>query len=529
MVLKSEKITALYCRLSVDDRADGESNSITTQKNILAKYAKEHGFTNTQYFVDDGVSGTLFSRPGLNAMLDEVNAGNVAVVIIKDQSRIGRDVLEVGLLKRQFEENHVRFIAAADGFDTANGFDIMSIFRDVINEYYVAEASKKIRAAKRSNALQGKVITKPPYGYKITDDKSVWVIDEYAAEIVRELFKRKIAGDTFSAIVLDLSDRGVLSPNSYYRTQHGKPPSVKYWTAATINNIIDNPAYIGTYTASKHTTAFYKNHKRIERPEDEWVVIENHHPAIVEVEIFETVKRLRSARRRITVRKDNGALSGLMFCADCNCKLTLSHCKKDYYVCSKYRLKEPWNTRSCTRHSIPRDDIERVAMAKICETVELAIHDRYKFIECVNKNTNHDTEKAIKSKTTELGKVQRRVVELDAIISKIYEDRVAGIIDEPRFIKMLGGYEYEQSSLTTAVETLQAEIEDLRSKTANVESFIRLAEQHSEITELTDEVARSFIERIVVHEAEREIPGNVHSKKTQEIHVFLTYIGEFIK
>ena len=325
MALQSEKITALYCRLSVDDRADGESNSITTQKNILAKYANDHGFTNTRFFVDDGISGTLFSRPGLNAMLDEVNAGNVAVVIIKDQSRIGRDVLEVGLLKRQFEENHVRFIAAADGFDTNNGFDIMSIFRDVINEYYVAEASKKIRAAKKASALQGKVIAKLPYGYKLTKDKSVWEVDDFAATVIRELFNRIIDGDTFSSIVRDLSERDILSPNSYSRAQQGKPPSVQHWTAATIDHILNNPVYIGTYIAGKNTTASYKNKKRIITPEEDWIVFENHHPAIVDIEIFETVKRLRSARRRITVRKDTGALSGLIFCADCNSKQTLSH------------------------------------------------------------------------------------------------------------------------------------------------------------------------------------------------------------
>ncbi len=199
----SEKMTALYCRLSRDDLSEGESNSIQTQKTILARYAKENGFPNPYYFVDDGVSGTVFSRPGLDSLLAEVRAGNISTVIIKDQSRIGRDVLEVGLLKRTFEENDVRFIAAADNLDTANGFDIMSIFRDVFNEWYVADASKKARASKRNSALQGKVLNRPPFGYKVTEDKAVWIIDEAAGAVVKEIFTRFIAGDTLTKISRD--------------------------------------------------------------------------------------------------------------------------------------------------------------------------------------------------------------------------------------------------------------------------------------------------------------------------------------
>ena len=225
MATQNEKITALYCRLSVDDKADGESNSIKNQKETLAKYAEDHGFGNTRFFVDDGVSGTLFSRPGLNAMLEEVNADNVAVVIIKDQSRIGRDVLEVGLLKRNFEEHNVRFIAAQDNLDTANGFDIMSIFRDVFNEFYVADCSRKQRAAQRSNALKGRSCGKMPYGYiENKDDRSIWIIDEEKAEVVREMFRLFVSGTGIAEICRIFSARGIPTPQPQ-RDKRSEPPT----------------------------------------------------------------------------------------------------------------------------------------------------------------------------------------------------------------------------------------------------------------------------------------------------------------
>jgi DNA invertase Pin-like site-specific DNA recombinase len=496
---------------------------------MLAKYAADHGFTNIRFYVDDGVSGTLFSRPGLNAMLEDVTNNRVAIVIFKDQSRIGRDVVEVGLLKRTFDEHNVRFIAAADGLDSINGFDIMSTFRDVINEYYVAESSKKVRAAKRTGALQGKALGKTPYGYKVGDDKSEWIIDEYEADVVREIFKKVIAGDSYVSIARGFTERGILPPNVYRRRQKGIVGDYnEEWHLTAISQLVDNPVYMGRYTAGKHTTPSYKNRTRVNLPEDEWIVIENHHPPIVSVEIFETAKRLRNARRRITKNNEKGLLSGLIFCADCNSKLSMVTFKPyATYICSNYRTRGLWRDHSCTRHAVRKSEIEEIALTKIRETVALAIRNKDRFIKRVNKNTNKDTEKAIKVKTAELAKTQKRVAELDNIISRIYEDHVAGKLSAERFDKMLGGYEAKQSKLTALLAALQGEIATLESKAVNVQSFINLAERHGEITELTDTVAREFIERIVVHEAVRENPNFSGSPKTQEIHVFLSYIGEF--
>ena len=249
MAAQGERITALYCRLSVDDRAEGDSNSIINQKEILARYAKEHGFGNTVFFVDDGVSGTLFSRPGLNAMLAEVNADRVAVVITKDQSRIGRDVLEVGLLKRQFEEHSVRFIAAADGLDTAKGFDIMATFRDVFNEFFVADCSRKQRAACKIGAQQGKAGGRLPYGYiEDSSDRSKWLIVEEKAAVVREMFRLYTSGMGVAEICRDFTARGipVPQPESYKRS--------KMWAVSGVCPMLEERAYIGTFTAQKTTT-----------------------------------------------------------------------------------------------------------------------------------------------------------------------------------------------------------------------------------------------------------------------------------
>ena len=538
MAVQSEKITALYCRLSVDEKADGESNSIQNQRTILSRYAEERGFHNPHFFIDDGVTGTVFRRPGLDAMLDEVKAGNVATVIIKDQSRIGRDVLEVGLLKRTFEEYNVRFIAANDNLDTANGFDIMSIFRDVFNEWYVADTSKKIRAVKRSNAIAGKCAGRPPYGYRAKDGKSnqEWEIDEYAAELVREIFKRFIAGESTHIIAKNFDSRKIPSPMVYYRRLKGLPPLNEdtTWFSYTVVHIIENQAYIGNLVSQKTTTPSYKNRKRINRPKEDWVVIENHHPPIIEKEIFDLAQQLRDGRRRKPSKRTGecSPLSGLLWCNDCGSKLSLSHPndpKYSYYICSWYRNSKKHYKAACSRHGVRRDNIEDIALAKIREAWAYALENKEEFIAKVRSRASRESEKAIKTKTTELNKADRRIAELDRIIKRTYEDHIAEKLNYERFAKMLTDFETEQSDLVSRTEALRAEVEELRSKTANAQTFIKLAERHTEITEMTAELARTFIDRIIVHEAVKvDNPKRKgHQMRTQVIHIFLNCIGEF--
>jgi len=534
MLTQTEKFTALYCRLSRDDELQGDSNSIIHQKEMLSKYAKERGFENFRFFVDDGITGTVFNRPGLNAMLEEVKAGNVSTVIVKDQSRIGRDVLEVGLMKRTFEENDVRFIAANDNLDTANGFDIMSIFRDVLNEWYVADTSKKIRAVKRSNALEGKCGNRPPYGYRAVDgDNNIWEIDEDAAERVREIFRRIIAGDGPHIIGKDFDRRGLDTPMIHYRKHKGFSDSKKdtTWFTFTISRIAENPAYIGQLVSQKYTTPSYKNHKHLVRPEGEWVIVENHHEPIIDVETFNTVQRLRANRRRPNVVGECTALSGLLFCADCNSKMSIScnTAKYQYYVCKLYRNSNKHYRNDCTRHGIRREDMEQLALEKIIETVKFARGNKAKFAELIHKATSKDNEKAIKSKTSELAKADRRIAELDRIIQKLYEDNVSGKLSDERFAKMLGDFEEEQKELISGSESLRTEVAEIRSKTADLQSFMNIVERCTDITELTADIARTFIERIVVHEAEYapNPKRKKHQSRSQEVQIFLNFIGEF--
>ena len=505
-----------------------ESNSITNQKAMLVKYAADNGFDNIRLFIDDGVSGTVFSRPALNDLLNEVKAGRVGAIIFKDQSRLGRDVVEVGLLTRTFDEHNVRFIAAADGVDSINGFDIMATFRDVINEYYVAETSKKQRAAKRTSALQGKVMSYPPYGYTIGDDKTVWIVDEYAAGIISTIFNKYIAGETFAEIIRYLDKNNVLMPRFYTQSKKGIYINKTVWSEGTITRILDNSAYIGTYIAGKYTTPSYKNHKAFIRPKDEWVVIENHHSPLIEHAVFETAQRLRKTRRKVTKSGDIGMLGGLIYCADCDFKMTRCINRGyDYFICSHYRKMRGFSA-DCTRHGIRREEIEELVFMKIRETIALTSSEKSEFIMRVNANLNNDVDKMLKIKTEELTKTRNRIAELDIIISRIYEDRVAGLIDEDRFTKMLCGYEDEQSKLTVSVETLLAEIDNAKSKTADVQSFLNQVKQYGEMTELTAELARTFISKIVVHESVRENPKNVRSSpKTHEVYIYLSYNGEF--
>jgi DNA invertase Pin-like site-specific DNA recombinase len=519
------KITALYCRLSVDDRADGESNSITNQKEILAKYASDNGFTNTQFFVDDGVSGTSFNRPGLDAMLTEIQAGNVGVVIIKDQSRIGRDVVEVGLLKRQFEQHNVRFIAATDGLDTAKGFDIMSIIRDVFNEFHVADCSRKTRVAMRNSALQGKSQGKPPYGYRIEDDRRVWFIEEETASIVREIYDRYLSGEPISDICRDLSERGVYTP---LRHRTGKIDSVN-WHVASINQMLIDPVYIGRYTSQKSMKISYKNKKKVIRPEEEWVVIEDHHPAIIDKAVFDAAVRKRSVKQRYTKCGERSVLSGLVFCFDCGSSMSyaLQGEKRDVpnFMCKRYRKADCFNKHPCTRHGIRVATVETIVLAKIQSVVKLCLTDKRAFEERVLNSSTVDTENLLKIKTAELGKIHRKIDEANTVITQLYKDNVSGKISDERFSVMLSELENEQVSLRETAKRLNIEIADLKGKTADIQGFMNITNDIGEVTELTEKIARLFVAKILVHEAVIA-EGTKRKKESQEVEVYLTHIGK---
>ncbi len=488
MNVQDEKISALYCRLSVDDRGDGESNSITNQKAILARYAADHGFGNTQFFIDDGTSGTVFNRPGLNAMVEAVKDDKVAVVIFKDQSRLGRDVLEVGLLKRTFEAHNVRYIAANDGLDSSNGFDIMSIFRDVFNEFYVSDTSKKIRAVKKANSEKGLAVGQSSYGYIVDEkDKSVWCVDEDVSDIIRECFNRVLNGEGPTAIAKDFNARGIHSPTAHRISRKGESTENMdtRWFGSSIQAILKNEAYVGTMIAQRFSTVSYKNHTFVKRPREEWVVIENHHPAIIDKETFETCRQLRANNRRRTTKDgDMGALNGLLYCSDCGSRLRLLRSgKNEYYTCMRYQTASKHFERACTRHGIRRDAIEQITLAKIQETVSEVRSDKEAFACKINMLSNKENERVLKAKKAEAARAERRIEELDRIIKRIYEDNVNGRLSDDRFEKLLVDYEVEQKTLSESLELLRNAVDDMNAKSANLESFFKLVAYFADVPE----------------------------------------------
>ncbi len=539
--IESEKITALYERLSKDDEADGESNSIFHQKEILEAYAKEHGFGNIRHFIDDGISGMLFRRPGLDALLDEVRAGRVATVIIKDQSRIGRDVLEIGLLKRTFEEFNVRLIAAQDNLDTANGFDIMSIFRDVFNEWFVADTSKKIRAVFKAKAQAGKHHNSlAPYGYKPSkDDPFVWDIDEPAAEVVREIYRMCVGGMGTKVIAVALRERGLDRPGVYRRRREGKPlPDYKFphnhWCASNVSDILANREYLGIATLSKVTVKSYKDKSRIYHPAEEWRMFEDAHPAIIDRDTFDTVQRIRDGRRRPTKLGDMGVLNGRLYCEDCGHKL---HIKRRsvgektqyvYYACRQSRSNSD-GIGNCTPHSVRKEIIEQLVLADIQRVVALAKDSESRFVEMVSRQSQKDIEKSVRKAKTEYAKSENRITQLDSIISRIYEDKVSGEISAERFAKMLAQYELEQTELTARLNELRPVIAEAEEQTLNTDRFLRIVKSYTEIDTLTAEVVNEFIEKIVVGETMMVQPRRFShwaDEKRQNIRIVYNYIGD---
>ena len=534
------KITALYERISQDDDFEGDSNSIVHQKEILETYAKKHGFGNIRHFVDDGISGTLFRRPGLDSLLGEVRAGKVATVIIKDQSRIGRDVLEVGLLKRTFDEFNVRLIAANDNLDTANGFDIMSIFRDVFNEWFVADTSKKIRAVMLAKAQSGKHHNSlAPYGYKPSkDDPFVWDIDEPAAEIVREVFQMCIDGMGTSIIANALRERNLDRPEVYARKRDGKPllqyknPN-NHWCASNISKMLSNIEYLGTAVTNRITVKSYKDKTRIYRPMEDWITFEDSHPAIIEQEVFDVVQRIRDGRRRPTKLGDMGVLNGRLYCEDCGGKLHIRRnatgrkAQYTYYVCHRSRSYSE-GSKDCTAHSIRKEIIEQIVLADIQRVLAMARDHEGNFIEAAGRSARKKTEQSVKRAKTEYTKAEKRVQQLDEIINQIYEDKVSGELSTERFTKMLVKYEKEQTELTVRMDFLRPVLEKAEEDVQGINKFLRLVKRFTEITELTAEVVSEFIERIEVGETVMVNPRRFPhwaDEKRQNIRIVYNYIG----
>lgn len=527
-----EKITALYERLSHDDGRSDESVSIENQKRILEDYAKRNGFTNIRHFTDDGVRGTTFKRPGLDAMLDEIRAGNVATVIIKDQSRIGRDVVEVGLLKRTFDEYHVRFIAANDNLDTANGFDIMSIFRDVINEWYVADTSRKIKTVFKSRMEKGlRCSGSVSYGYLASkEDKGEWIIDEEAAAIVRRIFQSVLAGESVANIARALRAEKIPIPSEHWKRIGAPVRAAKYadpyaWTATTIGHILKRPEYMGRKVLGKTVCENYKTKSTRKTTPEEQYTFEGAIPAIIDEETWHTVQKIRETKRRAPKRQNApNRLTGLLYCADCGAKLTHRHNLvqgkwiEDAFICSSYRQL----TRDCTMHHIPTAKIEAAILAVIQRVSWYVRNNEAEFVERVREASGRHQEQAVKEYRQKVSKAQRRYKELDGLVKKLYEGNATGKIPDRHFTRLLAEYDEEQAELEASIAEWQEQLASWNADTLKTDRFIELVSRYTDFSELTTPMLHEFIEKVVVHEGE----GRGNSRR-QRIDIYLNFIGAF--
>ena len=530
-VLNQEEITALYCRLSQDDKQEGDSNSIINQKKILKKYALDRGYTNIQFYIDDGVSGTTFNRAGFQSMIADVEAGKVKRVIVKDMSRLGRDYLQVGMYTEIFFPGHdVHFIAVNDGVDSNQEDNEFTPFRNIINEWYAKDTSKKIRAVKRSKGMAGEHIgSHPPYGYmKNPENKKEWIIDEEAAEVVREIFRLCVGGYGPTRIAHILTERKILCPTYYALEKGGKPrtalPADKYtWNGPVVAKILDRMDYLGHTVNFKTHVKSYKVHKTIYNSPDQWKVFEGTHEAIIDKETFEIVQKIRAGKRRPTRMGEMPMFSGLLYCADCGRKLSFHRkadepAEKHHYLCENYRS----NTANCTMHYIRNVVVERIVLENLKEVIQYVSNYEDEFVQMIMDSDMRQRNRELAQKKKRLAEIQKRIGELDTIFQRIYEDNIIGKLSDERFMKMSKGYEDEQHTLQTEANEIQSELQQEEKKSVDVKRFLAIVKKYTDLTELTPEILREFIDKIIVH-----APDKSSGRRLQEIEIIYNHIGEF--
>ncbi len=522
-----DNITALYARLSQEDALDGESNSIANQKKILLKYAADNGFPNPTFFIDDGVSGVTFDRPGWNEMIRLAEAGKVKTVIVKDMSRMGRDYLKVGYYTESFfAERDIRYIAINDGVDSDKGDNDFTPFRNLFNDFYARDTSKKIRAVMRSKGNAGEhLCTNPPYGYrKDPTDKKKWIVDEEAAAVIKRIFDLCIAGKGPMQIAKMLTVDKVLTIKAYHAKQSGKvlPDKPYQWSAKSIAGILERPEYTGCTVNFKTYSKSHKLKKRLQNASENYRIFPNTQPAIVEEKVFERVQELRANKRRPTKTGRQGLFSGLLYCADCGEKLYFCTTnsftpKQEHYVCSNYKS----NTGTCSAHFIREETLTQFVRQRIFDVTAMFFDDIQGFQNMVFQQRFSEAEKAIKRQKKELEQARKRIAELDRIFKRIYEDDINGTISHERFLKLSSEYEAEQKELTAFVKTEQAAVDTYEQDRTDFDSFASVIRKYVGIRELTPTIVNEFVKKIIVH-----APDKSTGHRRQRIEIVWNFIGE---
>ena len=523
-----DNITALYARLSQEDALDGESNSIANQKKILLKYATDNHFSNPTFFIDDGVSGVTFDRPGWNEMIRLAEAGKVQTVIVKDMSRMGRDYLKVGYYTESFfAERDIRYIAINDGVDSDKGDNDFTPFRNLFNDFYARDTSKKIRAVMRAKGNAGEhLCTNPPYGYmKDPADKKKWMVDEEAAEIVKRIFDLCIAGKGPMQIAKLLTAEHILTVKAHYAQRAGKPLPEKpyHWDPKSVAGILERPEYTGCTVNFKTYSKSHKLKKRLYNVPENQRIFPNTQPAIIDEQVFARVQELRENKRRPAKQAERqGLFSGLLYCADCGSKLHFATGKnmtpqQDCYRCSRYKS----NTGDCTMHFIREETLKLFVLQRIFDVTALFFDDAMAFEEAAKKQHFQEAEKEAQKRKREIAQAEKRIAELDRIFKRIYEDDISGTISHERFLKLSTDYEAEQRELTEQVKTWREVVEIFEQDRSDFDSFAAIVRKYVGIRELTPTIVNEFVKKIIVH-----APDKSSGHRRQKIELVWNFIGE---
>ena len=536
---KNEKITALYERLSrddfgKDDDQQRESNSISNQKAMLEEFAARQGFTNIVHFTDDGISGTCFDRPGFLAMMKEVEAGNVEYLCIKDMSRMGRDYLKVGQIMEILRQRGVRLIAINDGVDSARGDDDFTPFRNIMNEYYARDTSRKIRSTFQSKGKSGKHLTGTViYGYLWNEARDQWLVDPEAAEVVKRIFAMTIDGYGPYQIASKLKSEKVLIPSAYL-AQHGEGVNknktfkdVYGWGSSTICNILEKREYLG-HTINFKTRKHFKDKKSHYVPEDEWTIFENTHEPIIDQQTFDLVQKIRGNVRRYPDGWGEAApLTGLLYCADCGGKMYVHRTNNgkriSQYTCSQYS-KVPVGKLCTTQHRINEDVVLSLVSEMLKAIAEYAKHDRAEFVRVVQEAQSSQQTAEVKKQRTRLATAKQRVSELEVLLCKIYEDNILGKLSDSRYATLDAQYEKEQSELTAEISVLEKAVKSYEKHEKDADRFIALIDKYENFDKLTIAMLNEFIEKILVHERDRK--GSIQT--TQEVEIYFNFVGRFV-
>ncbi len=531
---RKEKITPLYERLSRDDELQGESNSISNQKKLLEEYAVGHGLPNPTHFTDDGISGTRFDRPGFLSMMEEVEAENVECIVVKDMSRLGRDYLKVGQILEILRQKGVRLIAVNDGVDSSQGDDDFIPFRNIMNEWYARDTSKKIKSTFKTKGMMGKHLTGTViYGYLWNEARDQWIVDEEAAAVVKRIFAMTIEGYGPYQIACKLSEEQILIPSAYL-AQYGEGVNknktfkdIYGWGSSAVVEILKKREYLG-HTVNFKTRKHFKDKKSHYVPEDEWTIFENTHEPIIDQQTFDLVQKIRSNVKRYPNGWGEAApLTGLLYCADCGGKMYVHRTNNgkriSQYTCSQYS-KVPVGKLCPTQHRINEDVVLTLVSDMLKAIAEYAKHDRAEFVRVVQEAQSSQQTAEIRKQRTRLAAAKQRVSELEVLLCKIYEDNVLGKLPDSRYEVLDAQYAKEQAALTAEIATLEKAVSDYEKHEKDADRFIALIEKYQNFDKLTVAMLNEFVEKILVHERDRK--GSIQT--TQEVEIYFNFVGKFV-